>query len=50
MQTGRLGTGDYLTKDIPTKTNILSTYKDIRQGRNFTIALRSDRKCLGYWK
>lgn len=39
---GRLGTGDYKTKDIPAKTNILATYEDIKAGGNFTLALRQD--------
>ncbi|MDE5831042.1 MAG: hypothetical protein K2H53_05410 [Clostridia bacterium] len=42
METGRLGTGDYLTKDIPNKTNILATYTDIEAGDGFFLALRSD--------
>ena len=39
---GRLGLGNNLTKDIPTKTNIISTYKDIKAGKNFVIALRDN--------
>ena len=39
---GRLGTGDYKTKDIPAKTNILATYQDIKAGGDFVLALRQD--------
>ena len=39
---GRLGTGNNLTRDIPSKTNILVTYKDLKVGNNFIIALRSN--------
>ncbi|MBO5478752.1 MAG: cadherin-like beta sandwich domain-containing protein [Clostridia bacterium] len=39
---GRLGLGNYLTKDIPEKTNILSTYQDLSVGKDFMVALRSD--------
>ncbi len=41
---GRLGIGNNITSDIPTKTNILATYVDVKAGRNFIIALRSDGK------
>ncbi len=40
---GRLGIGDYLTKDIPNKTNVLATYTDIKAGGDFILALRSDK-------
>lgn len=39
---GRLGTGDFKTKDIPSKTNILATYTKVKAGDNFLMALRSD--------
>ncbi len=39
---GQLATGDYLTYDKPTKTNILSTYSDIKVGDDFLVALRLD--------
>lgn len=39
---GRLGLGNNLTKDIPSKTNIISTYKDIKVGKDFGIALRDN--------
>lgn len=39
---GRLGLGNNLSKDIPSKTNIISTYKDIKVGKDFVIALRDN--------
>lgn len=39
---GRLGTGDYKTKEIPAKTNILASYQDIEAGEDFILALRQD--------
>lgn len=39
---GQAATGDYLTYDKPSKTNILSTYDDIKVGDDFILALRSD--------
>lgn len=39
---GRLGLGNNITKDIPSKTNIISTYKDIKLGKDFIIALRDN--------
>ena len=41
---GRLAIGNYITKETPTKTNILATYTDIKAGKDFVIALRSDGK------
>ena len=41
---GRLAIGNNITKDIPTKTNILATYIDVKAGKDFIIALRSDGK------
>ncbi len=41
---GRLAIGNNITKDIPTKTNILATYVDVKAGKDFIIALRSDGK------
>lgn len=39
---GVLAIGNNLTKTIPNKTNILSTYADVKAGNNFMIALRAD--------
>lgn len=44
---GRLGTGDYKTRDIPTKTNILATYQDLKVGQDFVLALRQDGTVWG---
>ena len=41
---GRLAIGNNITKDIPTKTNILATYVDIKAGKDFIIALRDGGK------
>ncbi len=39
---GRLGIGDFITKDIPNKANILETYTSLKAGGDFVLALRSD--------
>lgn len=39
---GRLGNGKNLTKDVPTRTNVLATYLDIKAGKDFLLALRND--------
>ena len=39
---GRLGIGNKITQTIPQKTNVLSTYKDVKAGNNFIIALRNN--------
>ncbi len=39
---GQMSDGTNISKDMPTKTNVLSTYRDISAGSKFFIALRSD--------
>lgn len=39
---GRLDVGDYLGKDIPTKTQINADYKEIKAGKSFILALKKD--------
>ena len=39
---GALSDGTYITKDIPTKTNVIATYKDISVGKDFIVALRNN--------
>ncbi len=36
---GRLGTGDYETKDIPTRLDMQTKFKDIKLGDNFILAM-----------
>ncbi len=40
---GQLSDGTNITRDIPTATNIISTYKDLSAGEKFFIALRGDK-------
>ena len=44
---GSLGTGDNLTKDIPTAINLDDQYIDIKAGDNFIIALKEDGTVWG---
>jgi len=39
---GQISDGTYISKDMPIKTNVLSTYRDVSAGNKFFIALRSD--------
>ena len=47
---GELGVGSNKTKDIPEKTNVISSYKDIKSGNSFTIAIRNDGTVWSYGK
>ena len=47
---GELGIGSNKTKDIPEKTNVISSYKDIKSGNSFTIAIREDGTVWSYGK
>jgi len=39
---GQLGDGTNITSDIPNRTNVLLTYRNISAGKNFITALRND--------
>jgi len=47
---GELGIGSNKTKDVPEKTNVISSYREISSGNSFTIAIRNDRTVWSYGK
>lgn len=44
---GELGTGDYLTKDVPNIINSGEKYRDIKAGENFIVALKENGAVWG---
>lgn len=47
---GELGIGSNRTKDIPEKTNVISSYKQISSGESFTIAIRNNGTVWSFGK
>ena len=45
---GQLGNDKLVPNNIPSQTNILSTYKKVVTGKNFTMAIREDGTVWGW--